>query len=331
LAVCRDPRQQAAFVAYQALRLHEEGTNLGRMAVLYRSHFHAVDLQMELTRRHIPFSITSGIRFFEQAHLKDVAAYLKFISNPRDEIVFRRLVQLLPGVGKKAADKLWQCFDSALAAHGPEFAAPKRACCLQSCASKVPRKATTAWAQFVATIAQLETTRGNPSDMIGLILEAGYEDYVKQELPHARSRLEDLDQFALYAQRFETAEELLTELALLSNVDAEDDHFNSADGERLRLSTIHQSKGLEFDVVFLIMLCEGFFPTERSLRSTDSEEEERRLMYVAITRARDELFFSYPLLAGSYRSGGQENQAPSHFLEEIPKALLEEQILHPHA
>jgi DNA helicase II / ATP-dependent DNA helicase PcrA len=300
------------------------------MAVLYRSHFHAVDLQMELSRRRVPFSLTSGIRFFEQSHLKDVAAYLKFIANPRDELGFRRLVQLLPGIGKKAADKLWQCFDTALATQGPEFAAPERARHLQSCASKVPRKASTAWAQFVTTIAQLETTRGNPSDMIRLVLEAGYEDYVNEALSNARSRLDDLDQFAIFAQQFETAEELLTQLALLSNVDAEDDRLNGADGERLRLSTIHQSKGLEFDVVFVIMLCEGFFPTERSLRSTDSEEEERRLMYVAITRARDELFFSYPLLAGSYRSGGHENQAPSRFLEEIPKGLIEEQILHPH-
>ncbi len=330
LAVCRDTRQQAEFVAYEVLRLREEGMNLGRIAVLYRSHFHALDLQMELRGRQIPHSITSGVRFFEQSHLKDVAAYLKFITNPRDELAFRRLAQMMPGIGGKGAERLWECFDSAAPGSGPETVAPECAYRLQSCASKVPRKAATAWAQFVATIAQLETQRGSPSDMIRLVLEAGYEDYLREQHAHARSRLEDLEQLALYAQRFETVEDMLTQLALLSSVEAEDERPARADDERLRLSTIHQAKGLEFDAVFVIMLCEGFFPTERSLKTAAGEEEERRLMYVAITRARSELYFTYPLLAGRYRGGGQQYQQASRFLEEIPKALLEEHILPPH-
>jgi DNA helicase II / ATP-dependent DNA helicase PcrA len=167
--------------------------------------------------------------------------------------------------------------------------------------------------------------------MIRLVLEAGYEDHVREHYAHARSRLDDLEQLALFAQRFETVEDLLTQLALLSSVEAEEDRPNRASEERLRLSTIHQAKGLEFDVVFVIMLCEGLFPTERSLRTKASEEEERRLMYVAITRARNELYLSYPLLAGSYRTGGQQVQQESRFLKEIPKALLEEQVLHPYS
>ena len=110
LVVCQDSFEQAAFVAKRALELREEGTDLNKMAVLYRSHFHAMELQMELTRRNIPFSITSGIRFFEQAHIKDVAAYLKLVTNPRDELSFKRLAQLLPGIGSKGADKLWEGF-----------------------------------------------------------------------------------------------------------------------------------------------------------------------------------------------------------------------------
>ena len=100
------PAQQAAFVAQRVLELREEGVNMNKMAVLYRSHFHALELQLELTRRNIPFSITSGIRFFEQAHIKDVTAFLKLVTNPRDEISFKRLVQLLPGIGGKGADKI---------------------------------------------------------------------------------------------------------------------------------------------------------------------------------------------------------------------------------
>src|SRR5579864_2019697 len=112
LITCEDAGQQAAFVAQRVLELRDEGVNLNNMAVLYRSHFHALELQLELTRRNIPFSITSGIRFFEQAHIKDATAFLKFLVNPRDELSFKRLVQLLPGVGPKAAEKLWKSFGS---------------------------------------------------------------------------------------------------------------------------------------------------------------------------------------------------------------------------
>ena len=107
LAVCSAADEQAAFVAQRALELREEGIELNDMAVLYRSHFHALEMQLELTRRNIPFSITSGIRFFEQAHIKDVTSYLKWLANPRDEQAFKRLALMLPGVGGKTAMKLW--------------------------------------------------------------------------------------------------------------------------------------------------------------------------------------------------------------------------------
>ncbi len=110
MVTCGDAAEQAAFVAQHALELREEGADLNKMAVLYRSHFHALELQLELTRRNIPFSITSGIRFFEQAHIKDVTAYLKLAANPQDELSFKRLAQLLPGIGGKGADKLWRIF-----------------------------------------------------------------------------------------------------------------------------------------------------------------------------------------------------------------------------
>src|SRR6266480_1484728 len=112
LVPCGDAGQQAAFVAQRALELRDEGVNLNDMAVLYRSHFHALELQLELTRQQIPFTITSGVRFFEQAHVKDVTAYLKLATNARDELSFKRIAQLLPGIGGKGADKLWKAFDT---------------------------------------------------------------------------------------------------------------------------------------------------------------------------------------------------------------------------
>src|SRR5688572_3795100 len=122
LVVCSDAGQQAAFVAQRALQLREEGVSLDNMIVLYRSHFHALELQLELTRRRIAFSITSGIRFFEQAHVKDVAAYLKLVNNPNDELSFKRVVRLLPGIGGKSAEKVWQTFSAALRANASESA-----------------------------------------------------------------------------------------------------------------------------------------------------------------------------------------------------------------
>ena len=330
IVVSNDAAEQAAFVAQRVLELRDEGVDLNKMAVLYRSHFHALELQLELTKRNIPFSITSGIRFFEQAHIKDVTAYIKLVTNPRDELAFKRLVQLLPGIGAKGADKLWKQFSTALSGQTGDQAA---AVGLQACVASLPKKTAVAWAQFMATIAQLEGEgiRKNASKMIRLVIEAGYEDHLKENYANYRSRLEDLEQLAVFAQQFATIEDFLTQLALLTNLDADDDRPVSTDDEELRLSTIHQAKGLEFDVVFVIMLCEGLFPSARSLESTDGEEEERRLMYVAITRARNELYLSYPLVRVGYGNSGDSLQHPSRFLREIPQELVEEWNLRPYA
>ncbi len=365
LVACGDAHTQAAFVAQRVLERHEEGVALDRMAVLYRSHFHALELQLELTRRHIPFSITSGIRFFEQAHVKDVAAYLKLVCNPRDEMAFKRLVKLLPGIGPKAADKLWTAFaahdfppppppaagtepsvdevwnpegtagpgaaggaaPAYAASPAPPAGAPVVATALQGLAAQVPKKAQGAWAQFTATMAQLETppARGAAVEMIRLVLEAGYAEHLEEHYANARARLEDLEQLADFARQFAGPEEFLAQLALLTNLEAEAEAAPAQAQERLRLSTIHQAKGLEFDVVFVIMLCEGLFPSARSLADGENEEEERRLFYVAITRARDELYLTYPLIrtaGGAY--GGDVMQQPSRFLGELPRDLVEE-------
>jgi DNA helicase-2/ATP-dependent DNA helicase PcrA len=366
LVPCGDGAEQARFVAQRALQLRDEGIELRDMAVLYRSHFHALELQLELTRRNIPFTITSGIRFFEQAHIKDVAAYLKFINNPQDELSFKRLAGLLPGIGGKSADKLWLAFRARLkvgqasslpasAVRGVEAddrgsvisnrssvisglplkstirdpqsaidgsALPALAMALQACGSNVPKKTAAAWAQFTTTIAQLESepVRSHASQMIQLILEASYEEYLQEYYPNYRARLEDLEQLATYAMQFKTTEEFLSQLALLSNLEVEEDRPATSDDERIRLSTVHQAKGLEFSVVFIIMLCEGLFPAARSIE----EEEERRLFYVALTRAKNELYLTYPLIRVTGGYTGDIMQQPSRFLSDIPDELIDE-------
>lgn len=308
--------QQAAFIAQRILELHEEGTELNEIAVLYRAHFHSMEVQLELTRRGIPFAITSGLRFFEQAHVKDVAAFLKFAVNPSDEVAFKRMVRLLPGVGAKSAESLWAQTTSALEG-GTAFARLEQL--------KVPAKTAKSWQQLVHTLEELAPaeTVPSPSAMIDSVLFAVYDDYMKSKFPNYEVRREDLNTLSSFARQFESTEDFLSQLALIGSVETPD-ALGSGDGdtEKVTLSTIHQAKGLEWKAVFLIWLTEGMFPSSRSSETPEGLEEERRLFYVGVTRCKDELYLTYPdlRLNAGY---GDAMQRPSRFLHEIPEDLLE--------
>ena len=200
---------------------------------------------------------------------------------------------------------------------------------MQKCIGAVPKKTAAAWASLAITVSQLEAAevRSSPSRMIRTVIEAGYEDYLKENFTNYRNRLEDLEQLANFALQFPGTEDFLTQLSLLTNVEAEGEAAARRDEERVRLSTIHQAKGLEFDVVFIIMLCDGLFPSARSLgegKDDEALEEERRLFYVAITRARNELYLCWPLIRAAQGPGNEMLQQRSRFLDEIPGELLDE-------
>ena len=306
---------QASYVAQQILELNRQGLEFREMAVLYRAHFHSMEIQLELTRRGIPFEVTSGLRFFEQAHVKDVAAFLKFALNPSDETAFRRMVRLLPGVGEKTADSLWSVVKA-----GAESAAPFGEVLRMA---KPPARAAKVWEQLAATLDEIAPERKPiaPDLAIETVMEAVYEDYMKAEFANFENRREDLRTLAGYARQFSSLEEFLAQIALLTNVDgagARDD----TDTDRVVLSSVHQAKGLEWRAVFVIWLTEGMFPGSRSLEKPDSLEEERRLFYVAITRGRDHLHLCYPLIR--LNSGyGEPFQRRSRFLAEIPAHLMD--------
>lgn len=314
-----DNSQQALFVAQRILELREEGVELREIAVLYRSHYHSMEVQLELNRHGIPYQITSGVRFFEQAHIKDVTAFLRFCGNQRDEVAFKRIVKLLPGLGPKAADKLWTAFLEVL---GPRETIDAFADTLL--AFKVPPKAEKSWKQFAYTLEEIAPggKPGNPPDMIESVLEAIYDDYAKAKFPNYDQRREDLTVLASYSRQYEDLSSFLAELALISNVD--DDAGRRVDNETefVTLTSVHQAKGLEWRVVFVIWLSDGMFPSSRSTNTLENLEEERRLFYVATTRAKDELYLTWPnmRLNAGY---GEVFQKPSLFIKELPHTVFE--------
>jgi DNA helicase-2/ATP-dependent DNA helicase PcrA len=315
-----DGSEQAQFVAQRVLELRDEGVELNEIAVLYRAHYHAVELQLEFSRRGIPYQITSGIRFFEQAHIKDVASFIRFVANPRDEVAFKRMVRLLPGIGGKIAENLWNGWEKSLNEKGDVVSWSDRLLKLS-----VSTRSKKTWEQLAQTLDEIAPNGkpNPPSAMIVSVVEAIYDDYAKANFTNYELRREDLNQLASFARQFSNAQEFLSQLALISNVDAEPAPNAAADNEAVNLSSVHQAKGLEFHTVFVIWLTDGMFPSSRSLETRDAIEEERRLFYVAITRARDELYLSYPhmrLNAGF----GDVFQRPSRFLQEIPNELLED-------
>jgi DNA helicase-2/ATP-dependent DNA helicase PcrA len=315
LICLQDANQQANFICQRIEEVIEEGVEASEIAVLYRAHFHSMELQMEMTRRQMPFELLSGLRFFEQAHVKDVAAFLKFALNPKDELAFKRIAGLMPGVGDRTADKLWQKL-----AAGAEFAA-----------LEPPAKAVAPWKQWVETHRQItvEEMKNRASEQIQIVIDAIYEDYMKVKFTNFQSRLEDLGQLRAFAQNFERTEEFLAQLALLTNVDGGPRTDGPLSGQPcVRLSTVHQAKGLEWKVVFVIMLCDGLFPSQRSAETLDGEEEERRLFYVAVTRACDELYLTYPLTRAS-ASFEDRWQEPSRFITNFPRGMVNEWKIKP--
>ncbi len=315
-----DGGEQSRFIAQRILESRDEGIELSEIAILYRAHYHAVELQLELSRRGIPYQITSGVCFFEQAHIKDVAAFIRFVANPRDEVAFKRMVKLLPGVGNKSSDNLWRTWDASLSDGSEITSWSDRLFSMQ-----VGARSKKSWQQLAHTLDEIAPggLPNPPSEMITSVVEAVYDEYAKANFTNYELRREDLNQLAAFARQFKDVHEFLSQLALISNVDSEPRLDQTNEKEAVNLSSVHQAKGLEYHTVFVIWLTDGMFPSARSLETRDAIEEERRLFYVAITRARDELYLTYPLMRMN-AGYGDMFQRPSRFLNEIPAGLLDD-------
>jgi DNA helicase-2/ATP-dependent DNA helicase PcrA len=315
-----DDREQAEFIVKRVRALHEdEGTALSNIAVLYRSHFIAVETQIALARAGIPYHITSGVKFFERQHIRDLVALLRFVYNPADSQAWERIAVLLPKVGEKGAQKIHA---AALAhARGTQrnFLDVLDA---EEVRAKVARDGREEWDKLVVSLRQVSESMqtGTPADAVETAIEGWYGDYLKGAFADYSDRLEELTALVGFAQRFGETQDFLAQILLL-NSETSDRHVDP-DSDAIKLTTVHQAKGLEYDVVFVIGLADGQFPGRRSIEAGDVEEE-RRLFYVAVTRARNELYLSYPKIASRPGPGGLM-LAPSRFLLEISPDLYQE-------
>ena len=316
VAPSRDVIQQAEFVAQRVLELKDEGIALDNMAILYRAHYHCMELQMEFTRRDIPFEIRSGLRFFEQAHIKDVVAFLRIMVNPNDEVSWKRALKLFPKIGNRTAEHIYDYLQT--------LSNPYDVFISKTIAEKfknIHKESIQTWSNLFSDLTKLQDQEA-PADMISSVLSNGYIEYLKYNYPNCDARLEDIGQLINFSTQYQTVESFLSELSLMSGISGEDIISADREDEKVILSTIHQAKGLEWKIVFIIWCAEGRFPNPKALEE-GGLEEERRLFYVATTRAMDELYFCYPILAFDKQVGAIILK-PSRFVSELRSSDYEE-------
>ncbi|MBU0672919.1 MAG: ATP-binding domain-containing protein, partial [Candidatus Margulisbacteria bacterium] len=222
--------------------------------------------------------------------------------------------KLLERVGQRTAEKIFQKITQSLK--------PLEEILSDGMLGLVPKGGERAFRLFQERLRKISEQVDQPAEMIKTITESSYEDYLKTQYPNYRERLEDLEQLGSYALQFKDLEELLSALALVSGIESETVvEGGEADKEACVLTTVHQAKGLEWKVVFVVWLADGRFPSYLSFGKEEEMEEERRLFYVAVTRAKDELYLSYPLIYSGYE--GEVLMKTSRYLEEVPESLFD--------
>lgn len=296
LVTVRDEAMQTAFVVDRLLELHEQGTPLREMAVLFRAGYLSADLEIELANRRIPYEKWGGLKFLEAAHIKDMLAFLRILENPRDEVSWYRILRLLPGVGDataRAAIELLSHHQWEPMAIGAVRAAARSRPALQAVAALF---------DGMRRVERANTPH-SPGESIRLVRQL-YDPILQATYDDAPPRIADLDQLETIAAGYADRTSFLATLALEPPAATQDLAVGSTDeDDALILSTVHSSKGKEWDVVFVIHASDGVFPMARAANDEAQVEEERRLLYVAMTRARNELYVTYPLHSYATRMG----------------------------
>ncbi|MBI4280678.1 ATP-dependent helicase, partial [Candidatus Uhrbacteria bacterium] len=303
--------EQAAFIVETILQLRDEGMKLDEMAVLFRATHHSQALEFELSRRDLPYEYRGGMKFFERSHIKDVLAFLRLAANPADQLAWIRVLSLQEGIGSVMAGRLAERLGQAETLE-------------QAISSPVHElltdRAQRGWREMRDFLERLNGAKESSASISLVTKSQIYQEYLEAEFPNWQERLEDLEQLAAFAERTPDIAAFLGEVSLFDDYGRARAPGASQDHERVILSTIHQAKGLEWDTVFVMHLTADDFPNRRALLEEGGLEEERRLFYVATTRASRQLFLVHPITSG-YDSLAIVQ--PSPFLEELRSDLLE--------
>ncbi len=310
LVHCEDESDQAEFVIRKILEHREEGVDLSRQAVLFRASHHSMLLEAELARREIPFHKYGGLKFAETAHVKDLLGFLRLADNPLDMVAGTRVLPLLPGVGPKKARQLMDM----LGESGGDFV----------CWTKwrAPADAAEYWEKLTHLMRSLSASKEDLASQLNRV-RVFYEPLLETHYDNPAPRLRDLEQLELIASRYRNRRRMLLELTLDPPNSTQDFAGKpDKDDDCLVLSTIHSAKGLEWDATYVIHVSDGNIPSDMATGKEEEIEEERRLFYVALTRAKNWLYVCFPLrYYSSFRSGDFNSFAQrTRFL---PSAILD--------
>jgi len=319
---CKDTSQEAEFVCQRILDTKEEGISYNDMGVLFRAGYQSANIELELTKRGIPFKKRGGLRFFEQAHIKDMTAFLKIFNNLKDELAWKRVLCLFEGIGPASANNIW----TEIAKTDNPINAVN-----SNVSLKLPNKPLRGWREFKGNISKIKDGM-LPSDIANTFFENFYKDYLKENHPNFKERILDVNQYINLADQYQDINNFLEDIMLDADLTNKEnpslvgsDGVGKSEDEAVILSTIHQAKGLEWRNVFVISVAEERFPLSRAYMD-DTVEEERRLFYVACSRAKKELYLCVPMEDYTFW-GGYQILKDSTFIQELPKSCYEEWTL----
>jgi len=309
----RSEREQSMFLVQQILELRENGVPLNEIAVLFRSGFHSFDLEIELEKSNIPFIKFGGLKFIETSHIKDLLAYLRVLNNPKDVISWQRILMLFDGIGPKKSKN----FNELVSKGSINLNKPD---------SEILRNQPPIVFELVSLLSDLLNSKYTISDKCAILAEF-YRPLLKNKHDDWKKRWDDIETFITIAERYNNIQSFLNDLAIDPPSESVSDLSpESSDDEKLHLTTIHSAKGLEWQAVFLIWALEGRFPSAKSVRSIDSIEEERRLFYVAVTRAKKYLYITYPTNIYDRESGFILSDV-SRFIKDVPEEISDRLII----
>ena len=308
LICAKDTQMEADFICQRILELLDEDISLSDICVLTRNARMSYSLEIELSKRAIPFQKFGGPKFMETAHIKDVVAHLRVIINPDDIISLNRILLLLKGVGSATVNSIMPIIKGQLK---PDV-------------KLLPSNKATSIVPMLSTLEKLRNliATKKPSDIVEEIINY-YRPILKDKYDDFSKREKDLDHFQYLAGQYSNLEDFISDLALEPpDASVEGMYKRNSDDEALTISTIHSAKGLEWDSVFIIGAVDGRFPSAYSFNSEEEMDEELRLMYVATTRAKNNLYITYPVDMYDY-SMNMVLSKPSRFLDKIPDDILE--------